>query len=66
MVNMEQADANVAKPIRTTLTASRESENPFVCNICKKSYTRVDHLARHHRSRKQMTAPDAPFLASGG
>lgn len=26
--------------------------NPFVCNICKKSYSRIDHLARHYRSRE--------------
>jgi uncharacterized Zn-finger protein len=26
--------------------------NPFSCNVCKRSYTRVDHLARHYRSRK--------------
>lgn len=25
---------------------------PFACNVCKRSYSRVDHLARHHRSRK--------------
>ncbi|KIW99953.1 uncharacterized protein Z518_10881 [Rhinocladiella mackenziei CBS 650.93] len=24
--------------------------NPFSCNICKRSYMRVDHLARHYRS----------------
>ncbi|KAK7899769.1 hypothetical protein LTR67_003514 [Exophiala xenobiotica] len=24
--------------------------SPFCCNICKRSYTRVDHLARHYRS----------------
>ena len=28
------------------------SENPFSCNVCKRSYTRVDHLARHYRSRE--------------
>lgn len=26
--------------------------NPFVCNICHKTYGRIDHLARHFRSRK--------------
>ena len=26
------------------------TSNPFSCNICKRSYTRVDHLARHYRS----------------
>lgn len=25
---------------------------PFACNVCKRNYTRVDHLARHYRSRK--------------
>jgi hypothetical protein len=28
-----------------------QPENPFSCNICKRSYSRIDHLARHHRSR---------------
>jgi hypothetical protein len=27
------------------------SGNPFTCNICKRTYTRSEHLARHHRSR---------------
>lgn len=26
--------------------------NPFVCNLCQKTYGRIDHLARHFRSRK--------------
>ncbi|KXT01826.1 hypothetical protein AC578_1994 [Pseudocercospora eumusae] len=26
------------------------SGNPFVCNICRKTYGRIDHLARHFRS----------------
>lgn len=26
-------------------------DTPFACNVCKRSYSRVDHLARHHRSR---------------
>jgi hypothetical protein len=25
---------------------------PFVCNVCKNSFSRIDHLARHCRSRK--------------
>ncbi|KAH7371600.1 hypothetical protein BKA64DRAFT_308256 [Cadophora sp. MPI-SDFR-AT-0126] len=25
-------------------------QNPFVCNICKRTYTRIDHLGRHYRS----------------
>lgn len=25
---------------------------PFSCNICKRNYSRVDHLARHYRSRE--------------
>lgn len=25
--------------------------NPFTCNICKRTYTRLEHLARHIRSR---------------
>jgi hypothetical protein len=29
-------------------------ENPFSCNVCKRTYTRVDHLARHYRSRRSL------------
>jgi len=36
------------------------SENPFVCNICKKSYSRIDHLARHYRSRELALSPKLP------
>jgi len=25
--------------------------SPFACNVCGKNYSRVDHLARHYRSR---------------
>ncbi|GIZ41490.1 hypothetical protein CKM354_000479300 [Cercospora kikuchii] len=29
---------------------SSNAGNPFVCNICRKTYGRIDHLARHFRS----------------
>jgi hypothetical protein len=29
----------------------RPGQNPFVCNICKRTYSRLDHLGRHYRSR---------------
>lgn len=29
---------------------------PFSCNVCRRSYTRVDHLARHYRSRLSLHA----------
>lgn len=33
---------------------------PFVCDVCKSSYARVDHLARHFRCR--MEVPCFAFL----
>ena len=36
-------------------------EHPFSCNICRKSYTRIDHLARHYRSRK-LQQPQRPYV----
>lgn len=35
--------------------SSRSTENPFSCNVCKQSYSRVDHLARHYRSRAYLS-----------
>lgn len=32
-------------------TTRVERNNPFLCNVCRKSYSRIDHLARHYRSR---------------
>jgi uncharacterized Zn-finger protein len=29
-----------------------EKNSSYVCKICNQSYTRVDHLSRHYRSRK--------------
>lgn len=31
--------------------------NPFVCNVCQKTYGRIDHLARHFRSREYPVTP---------
>lgn len=51
-------------PVETTCPAIEEQQSPepvptvgrgtapFACNVCKRNYTRVDHLARHYRSRK--------------
>ncbi|KAF5614112.1 early growth response 1 [Fusarium tjaetaba] len=38
------------------------SANPFVCDICKSSYSRIDHLARHFRSHSlsEETLPFSP------
>lgn len=41
-----QEDAPAEPPVTKS-----QMNHPFVCNICKRSYSRVDHLARHHRSR---------------
>ena len=35
------------------------SANPFCCNICKRTYKRVDHLSRHYRSRQFRPQPDS-------
>lgn len=37
------------------------SANPFVCNVCKRSYSRIDHLARHYRSR-EVALSQSPVL----
>ena len=29
-----------------------EKVNSYACNICNQTYTRVDHLSRHYRSRR--------------
>lgn len=42
----------VAAGQSAAVTDSPQTESPFSCNVCKKSYTRIDHLARHHRSRE--------------
>ncbi|GAM86962.1 hypothetical protein ANO11243_049830 [Dothideomycetidae sp. 11243] len=31
--------------------------NPFSCTICHRRYSRIDHLARHHRSRESRSRP---------
>lgn len=38
------------------------SKNPFVCNLCKKTYTRLDHLGRHYRTRDSLNLSSAPHL----
>ena len=32
-----------------------EGSNPFQCNVCRRSYSRIDHLARHYRSRQSFS-----------
>jgi hypothetical protein len=53
----------------TTAAATTTSAaiNPFVCNVCHKTYGRTDHLARHFRSRKLTTPPPPlPSAANSG
>lgn len=59
-VDAEQSTATargVADPADTLEPRNNEGQDqdlrsaPFACNVCKRSYSRVDHLARHHRSR---------------
>lgn len=47
----ESSQEPSSAPQRNTADLTDQSECPFVCNICKRSYSRIDHLARHHRSR---------------
>jgi Fungal Zn(2)-Cys(6) binuclear cluster domain len=42
----------VCTPGQTVPSDNGLPHNPFSCNICRRSYTRIDHLARHYRSRK--------------
>jgi uncharacterized Zn-finger protein len=44
--------------LNTEYEAATPEPNPFSCNICKKTYSRVDHLARHYRSHTH----ERPFL----
>lgn len=44
-----------ADPLPPITRVQAVSDKPFVCNICKRSYSRLDHLARHHRARKSNT-----------
>jgi uncharacterized Zn-finger protein len=32
-------------------TPDQPVPSPFKCNVCQRSYSRIDHLARHFRSR---------------
>jgi uncharacterized Zn-finger protein len=43
---------NFAITASERLPVTKEAQaNPFSCNVCRRSYTRLDHLARHFRSR---------------
>ncbi|KIW14284.1 hypothetical protein PV08_07066 [Exophiala spinifera] len=43
---------NQARP-QVSTSGGTVSSSPFSCNVCKKSYTRIDHLARHFRSHSR-------------
>lgn len=47
-----QRDSNVGVSLDFQNQTQPQS-SPFSCNLCGRSYTRLDHLARHFRSRKQ-------------
>lgn len=51
----EGATVTAHRPPTDQLTAGNPN-NPFVCNLCKKTYSRLDHLGRHYRSR-DLTPP---------
>lgn len=46
------------EPVQQQQGETAGGVKPFVCDLCKSSYTRLDHLARHFRGR--MVAP-VPF-----
>ena len=53
---MATEDAREKQPFAVaaleTLPAMEDSQaHPFSCNVCRRSYKRLDHLARHFRSR---------------
>lgn len=45
-------ELTVEQPCTQAATTTGSENAPFKCNICQRNYTRVDHLARHYRSRK--------------
>jgi len=47
---------NTQSPYSTTESDPGKSASPFSCNVCGRSYSRVDHLARHYRSRTLQAA----------
>lgn len=56
-VVVEQSPESMQSPY--TNTESENGKSPFACNVCNRSYRRVDHLARHYRSRKcERTTPE--------
>lgn len=45
-------DTHFPVAVAGILPATKNSQaSPFSCNVCGRSYTRLDHLARHFRSR---------------
>lgn len=57
-VIVEQSPESMQSPY--TNTESENGKSPFACNVCHRSYRRVDHLARHYRSHTR----EKPFVCN--
>ncbi|TVY86961.1 Early growth response protein 1-B [Lachnellula willkommii] len=51
---------NCQTPYSTTESEAGKNASPFSCNVCKRNYSRVDHLARHYRSHTR----EKPFTCT--
>jgi hypothetical protein len=47
----EQSNLAINSAAETSSLTKETQANPFTCTVCRRSYTRLDHLARHFRSR---------------
>ncbi|KUJ14262.1 uncharacterized protein LY89DRAFT_649974 [Mollisia scopiformis] len=59
VVVVEQSPNSTQSPPYTN-TESENGKSPFACNVCHRSYRRVDHLARHYRSHTR----EKPFVCN--
>ncbi|TVY38132.1 E3 SUMO-protein ligase, partial [Lachnellula occidentalis] len=66
-LNLSMGDAmqyeeqdNCQTPYSATESEAGKITSPFSCNVCKRNYSRVDHLARHYRSHTR----EKPFTCA--
>jgi hypothetical protein len=53
LLGMEQSPEPQIPQVDNSGPASAPASGPLKCNICQRTYSRIDHLARHFRSRMQ-------------